>query len=106
MILVLLCTMIAYLMMNYWQRFLPAAEAGLIYCAEPLFASLFALFLPRWLSAWADLEYPNEVVTPHLLIGGGLITAANLLVQISVKDVPPPLQTAARLEHSRPRHDI
>jgi hypothetical protein len=45
-ILILLCTMVAYVVMNYWQRFLPAAEAGLIYCAEPVSASLFALFLP------------------------------------------------------------
>ncbi len=92
-ILIFFCTMVAYVVMNYWQRFLAAAEAGLIYCAEPIFASVFALFLPGWFSAWAGLNYPNETVTMNLLIGGGLITAANLLVQVSVKDVPAPLTT-------------
>jgi drug/metabolite transporter (DMT)-like permease len=90
-ILVLLCTIVAYVTMNYWQRFLPAAEAGLIYCAEPIFASLFALLLPGWLSIWVGLNYPNETLTTNLLVGGGLITVANLLVQFSVKELPAPL---------------
>lgn len=96
-ILVLLCTMVAYVVMNYWQRFLPAAEAGLIYCAEPVFASSFALFLPGWISAWAGLNYPNEMITTNLLVGGGLITAANLLVQISVKGTPAVLNATDEL---------
>ena len=101
-ILVLLCTMVAYVVMNYWQRFLPAAEAGLIYCAEPVFASLFALFLPGWFSVWVGLNYPNEIITTNLLIGGGLITTANLLVQISVKDIPAVLKTTDELASPRP----
>jgi drug/metabolite transporter (DMT)-like permease len=89
-ILVLLCTMVAYVLMNHWQRFLPAAEAGLIYCAEPVFASAFALFLPGWFSAWFGLDYPNESVTVRLLAGGGLITLANLLVQLLGSPPAPP----------------
>ena len=81
-ILVVLCTMISYVAMNYWQRFMPATEAGLIYCVEPVFASLFALFLPGWFSIAGGFGYANEIVTANLLLGGGLITAANVLLQV------------------------
>lgn len=76
------CTVIAYTLMNVWQPHVTATEAGLIYCVEPLFASLFVLFLPGWLSRLAHIEYANEHITSHLLLGGGLITAANVLIQI------------------------
>lgn len=80
--LTLLCTVGAYLLMNIWQPKITATEAGLIYCVEPIFASLLALFLPAWFSAWGGFDYPNETATTHLLLGGGLITAANLLIQL------------------------
>jgi drug/metabolite transporter (DMT)-like permease len=79
---VFLCTLGAYTMMNVWQRFVTATEAGLIYCVEPVFASLFAAFLPGWISQFAHIDYANEHVTRNLLIGGALITAANVLIQI------------------------
>lgn len=75
------CTIFSYLMMNRWQPKVRPAEAGVIYAVEPLFASVFALSLPAWLSGWAGIHYANEQLTAHLLIGGGLITAANLLIQ-------------------------
>lgn len=78
---VLLCTLGAYLLMNRWQRFVTATEAGLIYCVEPLAASLFALCMPAWLSSMAAIAYHNERLTPRLIIGGALITAANVLIQ-------------------------
>jgi hypothetical protein len=68
--------------MNRWQRLLPATEAGLIYTTEPVFASLFALFMPLWLSALLPIHYSNEQATENLLLGGGLITAANVLIQL------------------------
>lgn len=80
-ILIVFCTLMAYTLMNRWQRYITATEAGLIYCLEPVFASLLALFLPALFSRWGDLDYPNEHFTTRLLAGGGLITAANLLVQ-------------------------
>ncbi len=91
---VLFCTMIAFVLMNRWQPQLPAPEAGLIYAAEPVFASLFALFLPAWLSAWTGIRYPNEKLTWTLFIGGGLITLANVLIQwgaarSALKNTPP-----------------
>ena len=80
-VIVLFCTLAAYLLMNIWQRHVTATEAGLIYCAEPVFASLLALFLPGIFSSWAGINYPNEIVTARLLLGGGFITVANVLLQ-------------------------
>jgi drug/metabolite transporter (DMT)-like permease len=80
-ILVFFCTLISYTMMNRWQKFVTATEAGLIYSIEPVIASLLSLFLPAIFSLWAAINYANEGLTPRLFIGGGLITAANLLLQ-------------------------
>jgi drug/metabolite transporter (DMT)-like permease len=80
-VIVLFCTIGAFLLMNRWQRHVTATEAGLVYCAEPVFVSALALFLPRWLSHWTGVDYPNEQLTVRLLVGGGLITAANVLLQ-------------------------
>lgn len=78
---VLFCTLGSFVLMSRWQRHVSATEAGLIYCSEPLFASAMALFLPGWFSRWTGLAYPNEQITIRLLIGGGLIMAANWLLQ-------------------------
>jgi drug/metabolite transporter (DMT)-like permease len=80
-VLVVFCTLGAYTLMNRWQPFVSSTEAGLIYCLEPVLASLLALWLPFWLSRWAGIDYANEQLTPRLLFGGGLITAANVLLQ-------------------------
>jgi drug/metabolite transporter (DMT)-like permease len=80
-VLILFCTLCAFIMMNRWQPHIPAAQAGLIYGAEPVLASMFALVLPGWYSAVALLNYPNEQLTTSLLIGGSLIVGANLLNQ-------------------------
>ena len=79
-VLVVVCTLGGYVLMNRWQRGVTATEAGLIYSAEPVFASVLALFLPAWISAWTGIAYPNEQLTLRLLIGGGLITVANVLL--------------------------
>ena len=74
-------TVVAYLLMNQWQRRVSATEAGLIYCVEPVFASCLALVLPGLFSRWTGIHYPDEHVTLRLLLGGGLITAANVWLQ-------------------------
>lgn len=81
LILTFACTLLTFGLMNKWQKHLSATEAGLIYCVEPVWTSLFALFLPGWLGALGGFSYPNERVTSAMLIGGGLITAANVLLQ-------------------------
>jgi drug/metabolite transporter (DMT)-like permease len=79
--LAVVCTVGAFWLMNKWQPRVPATQAGLIYCIEPAIASCFALFLPALLSGWALIDYPNERSSWTLLVGGGLIVAANVLVQ-------------------------
>ena len=80
--LIVVSTLAGYLIMNRWQREVTATEAGLIYCLEPVFASALALFLPAWFSGWAGINYPNEQLTARLLIGGALVTAANIFLQM------------------------
>jgi drug/metabolite transporter (DMT)-like permease len=76
------CTLGSYSLMNAWQPKISATEAGLVYCVEPVFASLMALFLPAWFSRWAGFDYANESATWTLLVGGALITLANVLLQL------------------------
>ena len=83
------CSVAAYSIMNEWQPHVPATEAGLIYCCEPMFTAIFALFLPGWLMRWTGAHYPNEHLDGRLLLGGGLITGANLLMLL--RKSPPPL---------------
>src|SRR4029078_11811993 len=82
---ILFGTVIAFVFMNKWQRFVPATEAAIIYGAEPVFASILALFLPEIISKFADIRYANERVTWQLLAGGGLVVGANVLLQLRWK---------------------
>lgn len=85
-LLTLFCTLGSFILMNRWQPLMSATEAGLLYCFEPVFAAVMALFLPGLFSRWAGFDYPNETLTWQLLVGGGLITAANVWLQLK----PPP----------------
>jgi drug/metabolite transporter (DMT)-like permease len=76
------CTVLAFSWMNRFQPELSASEAGIVYGAEPLFASLFSLFLPGIFSTLAKVDYENEALTRELLLGGGLVVAANVLLQL------------------------
>ncbi len=78
----LTCSIFAFIMMNRWQPHVDATTAGIVYCAEPLFATAFALFLPAMLAPWLGVHYANEQFTSHLVIGGALITAANILISL------------------------
>jgi len=87
------CTLAPCLMVNIWQPRVTATEAGLIYAVEPVMNAVLVLFIPAWLSCWTGIGYPNESATLGLLVGGGLITAANVLVQsrrAAAPSSPPP----------------
>jgi drug/metabolite transporter (DMT)-like permease len=92
--LAVVCTIGAFSIMNRWQPSITSTEAGLIYCIEPLFASVFALFVPAIISAWAAIDYPNEHATGSLVVGGALITIANIMVQLR----PQPIMGKIRSE--------
>lgn len=81
LLITVLCTLIAFTLMNLFQPRITPTEAGVLYCSEPVFTALMALVVPGWLAAWGGFNYPNETATRSLLLGGGLITAANLLIQ-------------------------
>jgi drug/metabolite transporter (DMT)-like permease len=81
-ILIFFCTLLAFNLMNRCQKYIPSSEAALIYTMEPVSTSVFATFLPGWLSQLVGIRYENEQVSASLLIGGGLILAANLIMQI------------------------
>jgi drug/metabolite transporter (DMT)-like permease len=83
LVLTVFCTYAAYSLMNAWQPKITATEAGLIYCVEPIFGSLLSLFLPALFSTLAGIDYRNETGTWTLLAGGGLITLANVLLQLN-----------------------
>lgn len=76
------CTVGSFTLMNTWQPKITATEAGVIYCIEPIFGTLMAWFLPAIFSVWAGIHYPNETASWTLLVGGGLITLANVLLQL------------------------
>jgi drug/metabolite transporter (DMT)-like permease len=84
--LALVCTLVPTMLMNRWQPRMSASIASLIYASEPLLTSGFALFVPACLSRLANVNYTNEILGSSLLLGGGLILAANLLA-ISVAAV-------------------
>lgn len=79
--LALFCSVGAYLLMNIWQPRVSATEAGIIYTTEPVFTVIYVLFLPGMLARLTGGYYPNECLTPSLIIGGVLILAANALMQ-------------------------
>lgn len=76
------CTLVPYLLMNVWQPKISATEAGLIYCAEPVFGTLLSFFLPAWFSRVGGIAYADERAGFSLVVGGSLILAANLLIQL------------------------
>lgn len=78
--LVFFCTIINFFIMNRWQRCVSATEAGLIYCIEPVIATVLSAFLPGWISHLAGISYPNETLTWTLFAGGALIIIATILV--------------------------
>lgn len=92
----LFCSLFAFLLMNRWQRHVAATEAGIIYCFEPVFASLCALILPGWMSALMATDYANESLTWRLVLGGSLILLANVALQLGSKPAPADHEPALR----------
>lgn len=77
---ILFCTLINFFIMNKWQRWVTATEAGLIYCLEPVIATAFTAFLPGIISVLAGVNYANEPLAWNLVAGGAIIVSATILV--------------------------
>lgn len=78
--LIIFCTAINFWIMNAWQRCVSATEAGLIYCIEPVIATVMSAFLPGWISYWTGIHYENEALPWTLILGGAMILSATMLV--------------------------
>lgn len=81
LVLACFCTVAAYLLMNRYQPKVTSTEATLIYGCEPVCASLFALFVPGLITLLIGVQYANERLTWNLVVGGGVICLANLILQ-------------------------
>ncbi|HAC91615.1 MAG TPA: hypothetical protein DCF63_13450 [Planctomycetaceae bacterium] len=73
------CSLISFLTMNRYQPSVSAPQAAVIYSSEPIFASLWAMFLPGWLAGLSGIAYSNEKLTVELLLGGLLVLIANVV---------------------------
>src|SRR5260221_4397866 len=91
-LLVFFCTLLAFNLMNHCQPAITSTEAGIVYTTEPLFTTVFALFLPAQLSVLAHINYANERFSLAVVSGGGLILLANLLLQIRGRKAIPPVE--------------
>lgn len=76
------CTLVSFVLANRWQPEVPATEAGLLYSTEPVFTAALALVLPEVISRMSGITYPNELLTWNLVVGGGLVLAANTWLQV------------------------
>ena len=73
-------TVFGYATMTRWQPFVSPVQAGLIYATEPIFATLWALFLPSWFARMGGINYSNESLSLPFGFGAALILGANLLL--------------------------
>lgn len=81
------CTLATFPLANHWQPKVSATQAGLLYCTEPVFTTVVALWVPGLISQWAQVNYPDETLPWNRLTGGGLIIAANLWLML--RPTPP-----------------
>ncbi len=78
-----------YSLLIAYQRFVPPMQAAVILAFEPVFAAAFALFVPGLISRLTESPSQNETLTPSLLMGGGLILLANLILQSNTEPSAP-----------------
>jgi len=83
LIIVGFCTCMPYALMITFQRDVSSTEAGILYCSEALFSAASSLFLPGLAAALLAIAYANESPSTAMVVGGGLILAGAVLVQLA-----------------------
>jgi drug/metabolite transporter (DMT)-like permease len=73
------CSALAFCLMNTYQPEVSPVQAASIYTLEPVFATLWAMWLPGVLSPLVGLDYPSESADLMLLLGGALIVLGNII---------------------------
>jgi len=77
--LVVFCSIGAFVGMNKFQPWISAEQAAVVYCLEPIFATLWALWLPRMLAPKMGVAYPAESLNIDFWIGAALILTATFV---------------------------
>lgn len=83
-----LCSAVAFWLMNAYQPEVSPVQAASIYTIEPVFATLWALWLPGAVSPMIGLDYPSEGADMMLVIGGALIVLGNVIGLTAPQDAP------------------
>ncbi len=78
-LLAFLPSLLAFSWMNTYQPHVTAVQAAVIYTTEPVFVTIWALFLPGILSYLFQLPLVNEHLSIPILVGGTVILFANVL---------------------------
>jgi drug/metabolite transporter (DMT)-like permease len=73
------CSALAFRLMNTYQPEVSPVQAASIYTLEPVFATLWAMWLPGVLSPLIGLDYPSERADLVLVLGGALIVLGNIV---------------------------
>jgi drug/metabolite transporter (DMT)-like permease len=73
------CSALAFRLMNTYQPEVSPVQAASIYTLEPVFATLWAMWLPGVLSPLVGLDYPSEGADQMLVLGGALIVLGNIV---------------------------
>jgi drug/metabolite transporter (DMT)-like permease len=82
-----LCSALAFWLMNAYQPEVTPVQAASIYTLEPVFATLWAVWLPGCVSPMIGLVYPPESADILLVIGGSLIVLGNV-IGLTAPDAP------------------
>jgi len=82
------CSALAFCLMNTHQPEVSPVQAASIYTLEPVFATLWAMWLPGVLSPMVGLDYPSESAGPMLVFGGSLIVLGNVISLEAPHGVP------------------
>ena len=82
------CSALAFWLMNTHQPEVSPVQAASIYTLEPVFATLWAIWLPGVLSPLIGLEYPSERPDLMLVVGGALIVLGNVVSLRAPHGVP------------------
>lgn len=73
------CTIVPFVLMNHYQHYFSPAHASVIYTLEPVFATIWASFLPDLISPLAGVDYHSEIITAATIVGGVFIGLGNIV---------------------------
>ena len=81
------CSALAFWLMNTYQPEVTPVQAASIYTIEPVFATLWAMWLPGIISPMVGLDYASEHADVTLLLGGSLIVLGNIIGLAAAHDI-------------------